>query len=83
MHNLNVQLRKKTKLVLQEFGRTDFMCTQVHGTGNPNFTVCICVCACTHAHACIKLHNYKNIKKLNSNDMYIIDFITMAFCTDK
>jgi hypothetical protein len=36
-------------------------------------------------HACIKMYIYMNIKKLNgnSNSIYIIDFITMAFSSNK
>ena len=68
MQNLNVQQRKKTTLLLQKSGRTDFMCTessktQVHGTRNPSFIACVCVhkhsyresvhvCVCV----CIKLY---------------------------
>jgi hypothetical protein len=60
--------------------------------------VCVCVhacmptsmhtgkasmCAC--AHACINLYTYMNIKKVNgnSNSIYIIDFTTMAFSSNK
>jgi hypothetical protein len=60
--------------------------------------LCVCVCAlmptrtrtgkvciCAYAYACIKLYIYMNIKKLNgnSNSIYIIDFITMAFSSNK
>jgi hypothetical protein len=70
--------------------------TQVHGTRNPSFTVYVCVCVHAHkhahresvhvcTHACIKLYIYMNTKKLNvnSNSIYIIDFITMAFSSNK